>query len=437
MIENKKTFSNIYKIRKHPFRDPDEENDNIEQKNSSIIKKENISSTNSKLGSEINKLKSGFTFSLGSRVLKSSNIQEHSQIKSIFSQNKKIKKKLTNVTKLSESKEIINNTNNPKKRKLSSEKKGEIASQNTLRRKGTIRSLVEKKDKKSLLMMTEIYNKFDISFEPKIIKKLNEVEKCSILKYGIKPSLDDISYSYCLTCDSSLINPICIPCLNHCHSDHVVKEDYEIGKIICSCGERSHIVLHSGDSNYRKKNINDCLCNEWVKTSKLNICYRNNKSNKCILCYNFCIADKKKYSPYIIELKDGENYPQCICKNKKVHNEFRFLLNLIEKMTTNYKNYDGLNLFHPTQILNTIINSKKSFTYNFESFNDLFNSIKNNTFLESTIHYSLSKVNFHTTNCFVIMKSILNIISFNNHSNISYYSQEVENYFSLEIGHCK
>ena len=31
------------------------------------------------------------------------------------------------------------------------------------------------------------------------------------------------------------------------------------------------------------------------------------------------------------------------------------------------------------------------------------------------------------------MKTLLNIISFNYHSNISYYSKEVENYFSFEI----
>ena len=432
MIESKKTFSNKYKIRKHSFHEPDNEIDNIEQKDFYIFKKENVSASNSKLGSEINKLKSGFTFSLGSKVLKSSNLQENSQTKSSFSPNKKNKKRTGNATKEAQSKDKFSNTNQPKKRKISIDKRGEIVSQGTFRTKGTIRSIGEKKEEESLLIMNEIYNKFDVNYEPKIIKKLKEVEKCSILTYGIKPSLDDISYSYCLTCDSSLINPICIPCINHCHSDHVVKEDYEIGKIICSCGERSHIVLNSGDSNYRK-NINYCLCNEWGKTSKLNICYRNNKSNVCILCYNFCIIDKQKYSPYLIELKDKENYPQCICKNKKVHNECRFLLNLIEKMTAKYKYYDGLNLLHPTQILNTIFNSKKSFTYNFDSFNYLFNSIKSNNFLESKIHYSLSKVNFHTTNCFVIMKSILNIISYNNHSNISYYSQEVENYFSLEI----
>ena len=233
-----------------------------------------------------------------------------------------------------------------------------------------------------------------------------------------------------------MINPICIPCLNHCHKGHIIKEEYEIGKIICSCGERSHIILNIGESNLRK-NINECLCNEWAKTSKLNICYINNNINKndiiCILCYNFCTYDKSKYSANIIKLKKDEQFPKCHCKNKNIHNEFRFLINTIEKMSSKYKLYEAINLFHPTQLINILINSKNSFRYNFDSFYNLYNSLQNNSFLNSLIHYSLCKVDFYTTNCFVIMKTILNILSFNNHSNISYYSNEVEKYFSFDI----
>ena len=232
-----------------------------------------------------------------------------------------------------------------------------------------------------------------------------------------------------------MINPICIPCLTHCHRGHAIKEDYEEGKIICSCGERSHIVVNINESNL-KKNINECLCNEWGLTSKLNICYTNNKSPKkkiCILCYNFCFYDKDEYSPTIIQLRGEDQMPLCQCKSKSIHSQFRFLINTIQKMTSDYKSYEAINLLHPTQLINTLINSKNSFSYNFVSFFNLYTSLQYNTFLNSLIHYSLSKVDFHTTNSFVIMKTFLNIISFNSHSNISYYSTEVEKYFSLEI----
>ena len=128
-----------------------------------------------------------------------------------------------------------------------------------------------------------------------------------------------------------------------------------------------------------------------------------------------------------------EDLPQCICKNKNVHNEFRLLLNSLEKMSKNYKIYEGIKLLHPTQIINAFIKSKKSFEYNCNSFCTLFNAIKNNSFDNSLIHYSLSKFGFYTSNCFLIMKTLLNIINFNYHSNTSYYSEEVENYFSFEI----
>jgi hypothetical protein len=102
-------------------------------------------------------------------------------------------------------------------------------------------------------------------------------------------------------------------------------------------------------------------------------------------------------------------------------------------MTLRYKKFDGFNLLYPTQIINLLMNSKKSFKHNFNDFYELYNSIKNNTFINASIHYSLSKVDFYYTNIFLTMKIFLNIISFNNYENISYYSEEVEKYFSFEI----
>ena len=451
MVENTRTFTKWNKFRKHSYHDQEEENDNYNKNDSSIFRREHFSITNSKICSDTSKYKSGFAFSLGSRVLKNALTNEQNQIKSLFKRGSNImrnslmsreKEKIS-----SQEKHPKSNTPKLKKRKLSKYKdkfKSEsVIGQYITQRKrsvginSNINPEILEKMESSKELLEELYKNYDKKSEPDIIKKLNEVKNCSILKYGVKSSTKDISYSYCLTCDSSLINPICVSCLNICHKGHNIKENFESGKIICSCGERSHLLIQEEKSN-DKKTKSDCLCNEWSYTSKLNICYLNNNSNIkenhiCILCYNFCINKKANYSPIFFDLKDGKTIPHCICNNKKVHYEVRFLLNLIEKLTSNYKKYEGLNLLHPTQIINAFIRSNESFRHNCDSFYELYDKIKSKTFLTSKIHYSLSKVDFYYTNCFVIMKSLLNIISFNNHSNISYYSKEVENYFSLEI----
>ena len=406
-------------------------------------KNEQTSNSNSRIDSETSKNKSGFAFSLGSRVLLSS-CNENSQIRSLF----KKKETLKNNTSILENKRSSSfhaktnafkiktqNRRNSKPRKSISEI---VLNQSMNSKKEKINFYItELKENEPAYKIADIYKKYDDSIEPSLIKKLKEVDNCSILRYGVKPSTIEISYSYCLTCDSSLINPICIPCLKFCHKNHIVKEKYKVGNIICSCGERSHLLTNIDNKNSTNI-INECLCSEWGKISKLNICYINinSKSAKkylCMLCYNFCISDKSKFIPIFCEPKEGEDFPKCNCSNKYLHSEIRFILNIIEKMTANYKKYDGLNLLHPTQVINAFISSKNSFQHNCKSFYQLFSEIKNNSFENSLIHYSLSKIDFYSTNCFLIMKCLLNIISFNNHTNISYYSEEVENYFSFEI----
>ena len=64
--------------------------------------------------------------------------------------------------------------------------------------------------------------------------------------------------------------------------------------------------------------------------------------------------EKNNYSPIFYEMKEGEDFPKCSCLNKRVHNESRILLNLLDKLTLKYKKYDGFNLLHPTQIINIL-----------------------------------------------------------------------------------
>ena len=72
------------------------------------------------------------------------------------------------------------------------------------------------------------------------IKNFLKINKCSILKYGIKQSTENIKYSYCKTCDYNVSNPICAPCINKCHKGHEIKLNLYKGKIKCFCGDKNH-----------------------------------------------------------------------------------------------------------------------------------------------------------------------------------------------------
>ena len=129
----------------------------------------------------------------------------------------------------------------------------------------------------------------------KPIHNFNKMNRCSIIKYGIKPSTDEIKYSYCKTCDHNLVRPICYPCISQCHNGHLINTLIKKGKIKCFCGEKNHFqnqIINNNDVDY--KNIN-CFCNEWNITAKLGFYYVNkNKEPICILCHNYCIKNNKK-----------------------------------------------------------------------------------------------------------------------------------------------
>ena len=91
---------------------------------------------------------------------------------------------------------------------------------------------LEDKISKKQSILTEVYNLelekiYNIDIKEyehiKPVYNILKMEKCSILKYGIKKSTKPIKYSYCKTCDHNLVNPICIPCINHCHKGHLIK----------------------------------------------------------------------------------------------------------------------------------------------------------------------------------------------------------------------
>ena len=65
------------------------------------------------------------------------------------------------------------------------------------------------------------------------LENSNKIPNCSILIYGAKASFEEIEYSFCKSCDSNLINPICIECINNCHKGHNIKKNFMKGHIQC------------------------------------------------------------------------------------------------------------------------------------------------------------------------------------------------------------
>ena len=141
----------------------------------------------------------------------------------------------------------------------------------------------------------DLYNTANEKDYPKLLVKFFKVKDCSILKYGIKKSVEKIEYSYCKTCDSSSIFPICMACIKNCHAGHNIDKNTKFGNIKCYCGVKLHKISNIKKSSVDNDNNNmKCLCNEWNKIAKLNILYQtNDKKNICEFCNVICF-DKSK-----------------------------------------------------------------------------------------------------------------------------------------------
>ena len=107
------------------------------------------------------------------------------------------------------------------------------------------------------------------------LENSNKIPKCSILIYGAKASFEEIEYSFCKSCDSNLINPICIECINNCHKGHNIKKNFMKGHIQCFCGENLHKIENINNFN---DNI-QCNFAEWSEISKINVYFKIIKFN--------------------------------------------------------------------------------------------------------------------------------------------------------------
>ena len=100
-------------------------------------------------------------------------------------------------------------------------------------------------EKNSLVSESKKSSKIEINNDDncnEVITEFLKIKNCTILQYGIKPTIEKVKFGYCRTCDLNLMNPICEVCLYECHKkyDHNIREINEPDNIVCGCGERMH-----------------------------------------------------------------------------------------------------------------------------------------------------------------------------------------------------
>jgi len=275
--------------------------------------------------------------------------------------------------------------------------------------------------------LNRIYKKNNQNENDKIIpiENFNKVSKCSIIKYGIKKSTERIEYSYCKTCDHNLVRPICLHCINKCHSGHATNFIFKKGRIKCSCGEKNHYIIKI-NYNINIKNI-ICLGNEWNITSKLGFYYINKKNKPiCILCHNYCESNNKKDK--IIKLDDNKTVLECSCKNEEIHGSHRAICEKIINLITDYNEF--YILLHPIQFINMLFKSCNNFKYIFEDFEIFNNNLNNDNNKEYFLKFrSIDIANTNIYKTLLIFEKLVQKKAKNNY--IYYYNEKVLNYFSF------
>ena len=257
----------------------------------------------------------------------------------------------------------------------------------------------------------------------KIIENSNKIN-CIILKYGNKPSLEPIEYTFCKTCDSNLINPICIECINNCHKGHNIKKNFLKGNIQCICGQK----LHKIEVQQNFFDITACTFSEWSLTSKLNYYYvKSNKNPICIFCHNFCSENKN--TDVLVKAEKNNEIPDCSCTNYLVHSEHKRLLEKINLISFN--DYEILELLHPIQILNLIFQSKNSFNKTYVDFIETYKHFMKKNIINLILPYSYE--NFIDTNSYLSLLIFENLLNKNQHTGLRYYCKEIETIINFEM----
>ena len=275
------------------------------------------------------------------------------------------------------------------------------------------------------LDINRVYNNFK-KIKENIIPITNffKINKCSIIKYGIKKSTENIEYSYCKTCDHNLIRPICLHCISICHKNHLISYIFKKGKIKCSCGEKNHNVIKTND----KENHNNIKCSlfEWNIISKLGFYYINKKNEPlCIFCHNYC--EKTSQKDKIMKMEENKNNLECSCKNKEIHDSHKIIC---EKIFSLIKDDNEYNIFlDQIHFINMLFKNKNNFKIVFEDFAIFMDKINEN---EISYFSKFNSINIANTVMYKTLSIFENLIQKQMKNNyIYYYIEDIINYFSF------
>jgi len=290
-------------------------------------------------------------------------------------------------------------------------------------------NLYNEKDK---IELNKIYGNFEKESEEILpIKYFSNVSNCSIVKYGIKKSPEEIEYSFCKTCDHNLLKPICLSCINQCHNGHSIKYIFNKGRIKCCCGEKNHIGMKIKDQTHNNNNEIKCLCNEWNIIAKLNYYYKNEKNEPvCILCHNFCQDNKD--NDKLIKIDENQTIPKCSCKNEEIHNDSRIIYEKILILSSNSNEFDLL--LHPIQIINMIFKSTNNFKMIFDYFLVFMNNLidSNNSSILLGYFSKINLVDVTYTNIYKTLYLFEKIIKKIPTSNDTcFFNEKIIDYFSF------
>ena len=205
-----------------------------------------------------------------------------------------------------------------------------------------------------------------------LIKMHQHVPGCSLMIDGYHSIKK--KYYFCV-CDPDCQMPLCLSCLNICHSEHWKKKRFEEiptdkRSALCFCGVRNHIIPDSlGNTDF----VYDEQCQflEWSIVTKTYIYYEHPKNPDevfCMFCYNVCQGKPHGYIRKSDEL---------LCRRLKcscIHSDYLKVFELIGQVT-NYPPFKFEN-FIPVQFLNMMIMSTKSFENAFHRVFSTLNILK-------------------------------------------------------------
>ena len=269
-----------------------------------------------------------------------------------------------------------------------------------------------------------VINKEDTCNE--VVNDFLKIKNCSILTYGVRPSLEKIKFGYCRTCDMNLMNPICHQCLYDCHKqfEHDIREINEPDNIICGCGERMHKFKAIEKKN--KIGADECPYSDWCEKSGLSALYIVEEKCVCEFCYRICGYDGKGKQ---LE-KEKEMLQVCECEKLNgslTHVDLKHIYRSLEELIIN-KDEVIMNI-SPEKFINLLFLGKSSYESIFFNFEEMIQKLK-----ELNILNKLElKDNFLSTNFYLSLTVFCELLEKCKGSPLRYFYTEIVEKLSFDI----